>query len=149
MVLQQKDRTTFLEFAPAIGPAVSVQLSHPGKRPEWTDGPYAARLIAEIPGKLLLFTDTLSSNPTNVQGECGASPTGERFLHAVSLTAPVRETLSVLIESCLLDLTPSPRVPVFDAAKGTLTVHFLPDHGDNLTKVYRLKADNSFVLENR
>lgn len=59
----------------------------------------------------LIFTDTFASNPGNVQGQCCASDTGERFIHVVALGAIPHETLSALIDSCLLDLEPTAQSP--------------------------------------
>jgi hypothetical protein len=41
----------------------------------------------------------------------GSCETGERFLHVVALGTIPHETLSVLMESCLLDLEPTSRSP--------------------------------------
>jgi hypothetical protein len=61
-------------------------------------------LVAENPDHFVIFTDTFASNPGNIQGHCGASETGERFVHVVALGAIPHETLSALMDSCLLDL---------------------------------------------
>jgi hypothetical protein len=141
-VFDQRDRTTFLNLKIPPAPAVSIPLTHKGKYPQWTDGPWQSHLVAEVPGKFLVFTDTLASNPTNVQGPCGASPGGERYLHVVSLLPPVRETFSTIIESCWFDLVPKPSIPTFDPSTSTITVQFTPDHGD-VTKSFRIASDNS------
>ncbi|MCU1272653.1 MAG: hypothetical protein JWO48_84, partial [Bryobacterales bacterium] len=73
--------------------------------------PYEAHLVAESPNHFLIFTDTFASNPGNIQGRCGGSQTGERFVHVVTLGAIPHETLSVLMGSCLLDLEPTARSP--------------------------------------
>jgi hypothetical protein len=141
-VLEQHDRVTFLKLTLLPKPPYSVPLTHTGKYPQWTDGPFRSHLIREIPGKFLIFTDTLASNPSNIQGECGASPTGERYLHVISLSPPIRETFSTLIESCWLDLIPDPTIPAFDSTTSTITIHFTPDHGD-VTKIFRIASDGS------
>lgn len=141
-VLEQRDRVTFLNLTIPPASTVSIPLLHKGKYPQWTDGPWQSHLIAEVPGRFLIFTDTLASNPTNIQGECGASETGERYLHVISLVPPVHETFSTIVESCWFDLIPEPSVPVFDPATSTITIHFTPDHGD-ATKRYRIGPDNS------
>jgi hypothetical protein len=107
------------------------------------NAPYAASVVAEIPGQLLLFTDTFSSNPGNEQGECGASETGERFLHVVSLTAPARETFSELIESCLLDIEPKAGTPVFDLSTRELRLQFDANKVRPAIQTYHIAADNS------
>ena len=146
-VFEQHDRITSLILTIPPAASVSIPLLHKGKYPQWTDGPWQSHLVAEVPGRFLIFTDTLASNPTNVQGECGASETGERYLHVISLAPPLRETFSTLIESCWLDLTPEPSIPVFDPGTMTITVHFAADHGDT-TKRYRIRPDNSVELVN-
>ena len=144
--LREVDRVTFLDFAPASGASISLPLTHPGKRPQWTDGPFRSHLIAEVPGKFLIFTDSMRSNPTNIQGECGASPSGERFLHVVSLAPPAHETLSTLIESCIDDFTPRPLIPVFDPTQSTLTVRYAPG-SDGVGKVYHIESDGSVKVK--
>ena len=142
-VLQQHARTTTLLFTPKKGTTEEILLSHPSDYPQGRNAPYAARLIAEVPGQLLIFTDTFASNPGNIQGKCGASPTGERYLHVVSLAAPVRESLAVLIESCLLDIEPEPGTPAFDASTRTLAVRFASENGQPATRIYHIAPDNT------
>jgi hypothetical protein len=116
-ILRQQQRLTILEMT---SPARSVQriaLSHPSDYRQGTNAPHEARLIAESPNRFLIFTDTFASNPGNVQGRCGASETGERFLHVVALGTIPHETLSVLMESCLLNLYTTSRSPEW-IAKG-------------------------------
>jgi len=52
-----------------------------------------------------------AADPGKVQGQCGASDTGERFIHVVALGAIPHKTLSALIDSCLLDVEPTAQSP--------------------------------------
>jgi hypothetical protein len=88
-----------------------VALTHPSDYRQGTNAPSEANLVGEDPNHFLIFTDVFASNPGNTQGHCGASETGERFLHVVALGAIPHETLSVLFDSCLLDLEPTARSP--------------------------------------
>jgi hypothetical protein len=142
-ILRQEARTTMFLLTSKNGTTEKIALTHLDKYPQGLNAPYAASLIAEIPGQLLIFTDTFASNPGNVQGQCGASPTGERFLHILSLAAPARETLSVLIESCWLDIEPKPGTPTFDRSTRTLLLQFDANNGHPLTASYHIAADNS------
>jgi hypothetical protein len=110
-MLRQQGRLTVLEIKSRGGSSQRVALSHPSDYRQGTNGPYEAHLVAESPNHFLIFTDTFASNPGNIQGQCGANETGERFIHVVALGAVPHETLSVLIESCLLDLEPTSRSP--------------------------------------
>ena len=110
-ILRQQGRLTILEIKSRTGYSQRIALSHPSDYRQGTNAPYEAHLVAESPNHFLIFTDTFESNPGNIQGECGASDTGERFVHVVALGAIPHETLSVLIESCLLDLVPISRSP--------------------------------------
>ena len=47
-----------------------------------------ATVLAEDPGHFVIFTDRFSSN-ANIQGECGANPNGEQYLHVVLLASPL------------------------------------------------------------
>ena len=58
-----------------------------------------------------IFTYIFVSNPGNIQGHCGGARMGERFVHVVALGANPHETLSVLMDSRLLDLEPTSPVP--------------------------------------
>jgi len=109
--LLQQQRLTILEVKSGAGAVQRVALSHPTDYRQGTNAPYEAKLIAESPHHFLIFTDTFASNPGNVQGRCGASETGERFLHVVALEGIPHETLSILIDSCLLDVEPTSRSP--------------------------------------
>lgn len=109
-ILRQLGRLTVLEVKSRTGANHRIALSHPSDYRQGTNAPYEARLIAESPNHFLVFTDRFESNPANVQGRCGASD-GERFLHVVALGTIPHETLSVLVESCLLNLEPTSRSP--------------------------------------
>ena len=110
-VLRQQRRLTILELKPHARSVQRIALTHPSEYRQGTNPPYQAQLIAESPNHYLIFTDTFASNPANIQGRCGASETGERYLHVVALDGIAHETLSVLMESCLLDLESTPRSP--------------------------------------
>jgi hypothetical protein len=109
--LRQQGRLTILVIESHAGSLQRVPLSHPSDYRQGTNVPSEAKLIAESPDHFLIFTDTFASNPGNVQGRCGASETGERFVHVVALGAIPHETLSMLMDSCLLDLEATSRSP--------------------------------------
>jgi hypothetical protein len=109
--LRQQGRLTILEIKSRAGSSQRVALSHPSEYRQGTNPPSETQLIAESPNHFLIFTDAFASNPGNVQGQCGAEDGGERFVHVVALGSIPHETLSVLMESCLLDLEPSSRSP--------------------------------------
>lgn len=127
------------------GKIEKIALTHPSEYPERLYAPFAAEVVAEIPGQLLILTDSFASNPGNVQGECGASDTGERFLHVLSLTPPARESLSVLIDSCLQNIELKEGTPEFDPSSRTLTLRFDTQDGKSATKTYHITADNSIT----
>jgi len=110
-ILRQKERLTILEIKSRAGSSLRVALSHPSDYRQGTNAPSQASLVAERPHQFLIFTDTFASNPGNNQGRCGASEAGERFVHVVALDAIPHETLSVLVDSCLLDLEATSRSP--------------------------------------
>jgi hypothetical protein len=110
-ILRQQGRLTVLEIKSSSGPSQRIALSHPSDYRQGTNAPYEARLIAETSSHFLIFTDTFASNPGNVQGRCGAADPGERFIHVVALGAIPHETLSALMDSCLLDLEPTAQSP--------------------------------------
>jgi len=109
--LRQQGRSTILEIKSRAGTFQRIALSHPSDYRQGTNAPYEAKLIAENPDHFLIFTDTFGSNPGNIQGRCGASETGERFVHVVALGAIPHETISVLVDSCLLGLKATSRSP--------------------------------------
>lgn len=145
--LLQQGRVTILELSPPRGPVQRIALTHPSDYRQGTDAPFDARLIAESPNRFLIFTDTFASNPGNIQGKCGASETGERFVHVVALGAVPHETLSTLVESCLLDLEATQGSPKWlakpDSAGfvGQLILPFEP--GKQPTTVYYVGPDGS------
>ncbi|HKO11532.1 MAG TPA: hypothetical protein VJV22_06165 [Acidobacteriaceae bacterium] len=104
-----------------------------------------ATVLAEDPGHFLIFMDRFSSN-ANVQGECGASD-GERYLHVVKLTAPVRETLSLNIDSCYRSLSTVDGYPKYDSLTHILVIR--TEHEDtSVTSVsrYRIATNGSVEL---
>jgi len=149
--LLQQGRLTILELASSGSPVQRIALSHPSDYWQGTNGPFDALLIAESPHHFLIFTDTFDSNPGNPQGQCGASEagdrTGERFVHVVSLGAVPHETLSVLVESCLLDLEPTSTSPEWVAkpdsagSVGQLVLRF--EHGTQPTTLYYVSLDGA------
>ncbi|ADW70664.1 hypothetical protein [Granulicella tundricola] len=136
LVLRQYGRVTYLE-----GSGLKLALTHPGVRPQGLNAPFGAAQVFAKPGHVLIFTDSFASNPGNVQGECGASETGERYLHVLALGQP-KETLSVLVESCWLNMVPA-HAPKWDAAAGTVTVDLLSNDKGPLHSVYRVGADGA------
>jgi hypothetical protein len=145
--LLQRGRDTILELSPPKGPVQRIALTHPSDYRQGTAAPFDARLIAESVHHFLIFTDRFASNPGNIQGKCGASETGERFVHVVSLGGIPHETLSTLVESCLLDLEATPASPEWLAkpdsagSVGQLVIRFEP--GKQPTAVYYVRPDGS------
>src|ERR1700675_4784049 len=78
--LVQQGRVTDLELSPPKGPVQRIALTHPSDYRQGTAAPFDARLIAEGLHRFLIFTDMFASDPGNIQGKCGASETGERFV---------------------------------------------------------------------
>ena len=113
--LRQQGRLTTLEIRTRAGSLRRIPLNHPSDYRQGGNPPYETKLIAESPGHFLIFTDTFASNPGNVQGRCGASETGERFVHVVALGAIPHETLSILMDSCLLNFEATSRSPEWNA----------------------------------
>ena len=145
--LRQQQRLTILEIKPRAGSVQRVALSHPSDYRQGTNAPYEAHLITENPNHFLIFTDTFASNPSNVQGRCGASETGERFIHVVALDAIPHETLAVLIDSCLLDLEAASQSPEWisksDSAGfvGRIVLSF--EHGTRPSVAYYIAPDGA------
>ncbi|HWW22826.1 MAG TPA: hypothetical protein VNY78_02935 [Edaphobacter sp.] len=144
-VIHQRGLTTTLVLTKPSGKPQKVILTHKSSDPRFLTIPYEAKILAEIPNKLLIFTDTFISNPDNVQGHCGANQTGETFLHVVSLTPDMHETLSVLIDSCLLGIS-NMEDPVFDPSKRTLSFDLSGDVDLPYTFTYHIGPDNSVTL---
>ena len=146
-ILQQQGRLTILEIKSRAGSSQRVALSHPSDYRQGTNAPYEAHLVAESPDHFLIFTDTFASNPGNIQGHCGASETGERFIHVVALEAIPHETLSVLVDSCLLELEPTSRSPEWIAKPdsagfvGRIVLSF--ERGTLPTSVYYVAQDGA------
>lgn len=105
-----------------------------------------ATVLAEDPGHIVIFTDRFSSN-ANIQGECGANPDGERYLHVVKLTTPVRETFSLNIDSCYRSLSTMDGYPKYDPATRTLAIK-TEDDDTSVTSVtrYRIGSNGSVEL---
>ncbi|MHB8541757.1 MAG: hypothetical protein ACYDCD_12585 [Candidatus Acidiferrales bacterium] len=145
--LLQQGRLTILKLSSPKGPVQRIALTRPSDYRQGTDAPFDARLIAESPHRFIIFTDTFASNPGDIQGKCGGSETGERFVHVVALGAIPHETLSVLVDSCLLDLEATPASPEWlakpDSAGyvGQLIIRFEP--GTQPTTVYYVGPDGS------
>jgi hypothetical protein len=145
VILRPQGRLTILEIKSRVGSAQRVALSHPSDYHQGTNPPYEAHSVAESPNHFLIFTDTFASNPGNIQGHCGASETGERFVHVVALEAIPHETLSVLMDSCLLDLEPTSRSPEWiakpDSAGFTGRIILSFERGTQPTAVYYVAPD--------
>jgi hypothetical protein len=144
--LRQRGRLTILELASPNNPLQQIPLSHPSDYLQGTNAPFEARLIAESLHHFLIFTDTFVSN-ANVQGMCGASETGERFVHVIALGDFPHETLSILVDSCLLHIEPTASSPEWSAKRdsagfvGQLTLSFEPDAQP--TSVYYVSPDGA------
>lgn len=145
-VLLQEGRLTILEIKTHTE-SRRIALSHPSDYRQGINSAYQAQLVAESPNHFLIFTDTFASNPGNIQGRCGASETGERFLHVIALGTLPHETLSVLVDSCLLDLEPtsgSPEwLPKSDSAGfvGQIVLSF--EHGKPPSAAYFVEPDGA------
>lgn len=104
-----------------------------------------ATVLAEDPGQFVIFTDLFSSN-ANIQGECGASD-GERFLHVIKLTTPMRETFSLNIDSCYRSLSTIDGYPKYDPVTHILVIK--TEHEDtSVTSVtrYRIATNGNVEL---
>jgi hypothetical protein len=151
--LIQKGRLTILELAPTKAPVQRIALTHPSDYQQGTNAPFKAQLIAESPSRFLIFTDSFDSNPGNPQGKCGASGpteddrTRERFVHVVALGNVPHETLSILVDSCLLDILAATTSPEWvaktdrDGFGGKLSLRF--EQGTQPTAVYYVASDGS------
>jgi hypothetical protein len=104
-----------------------------------------ATVLAEDPGQFVIFTDRFSSN-ANIQGECGANPDGERYLHVVTLTAPMRETFSLNIDSCYRSLSTIGGYPNYDPVTHILVIK--TEHEDtSVTSVTRYRIATNGNVE--
>jgi hypothetical protein len=151
--LIQQGRLTILELTPTKGTVQRIALTHPSDWQQGTNAPFGAKLVAESPHRFLIFTDSFDSNPGNPQGQCGAyGPSeedrgGERFVHVVALGSIPHETLSVLVESCLLDLESTSASPEWLAktasggSVGQLILRF--ERGTQPTTSYYVMSDGS------
>jgi hypothetical protein len=102
-----------------------------------------ATVLAEQPGHFVIFMDRFSSN-ANIQGECGANPDGERYLHVVTLTAPMRETFSLNIDSCYRSIGTVGGYPKYDPVSHVLVIKTEHD-GNSVPSVtrYQLASDGT------
>lgn len=151
--LIQEGRLTILELAPPKAPVQRIALTHPSDYQQGMFAPFAVHLIAESPNHFLIFTDSFDSNPGNPQGKCGASGptdddrTRERFVHVIALGTIPHESLSILVESCLLDLVSTAASPGWltkansAGMSGRLTLRFERDVP--VTAVYFVESDGS------
>jgi hypothetical protein len=144
--LRQIGRLTLLELRNKQGKTQHIALTHPSDYSERAYAPFEAKLITESPNHFLIFTDSFESNPANVQGMCGASETGEKFVHVVALGTYPHETLSVQVESCLsfIELLKDPEWKFHKTSGGSvgsLTLNF--DSDPKQTLVYFVSADGS------
>jgi hypothetical protein len=137
--LRQTGRLTVLELRTKQGKTEHVALTHPSEYFQGTNSLFEAKLIAESPDRFLIFSDSFESNPGNVQGMCGASETGEQFIHVVALGSHPHETFAAQVESCLSVLMqakpPEWRLhETSGGSMGTLTLSF--DSEPKQTLVY-------------
>jgi hypothetical protein len=145
--LLQRGRLTILELSSPKGRAQRTALTHPSDYRQGTDAPVDDRLIGESPHRFIIFTDQFASNPGNIQGRCGGSETGERFVHVVVLGAIPHETLSVLFDSCLLGFVATPTSPEWharpDGAGYIGQIILRSELGTQPTTVYYVGPDGS------
>lgn len=125
--------TTFVLTSPR-GETFQVPLVHKDLFGGKSNPPFEASVIAENPGQLLIFTDTFASNPSGGSHQCGAGE--ELYLHVLSLTQPVHESLSVLVDSCWQSLESSG--VEFDQTSRTLSIGL-----NDSQVVYHVSNDNS------
>ena len=101
-----------------------------------------AEVVAEEAGHFIVFTDRFSSN-SNIQGQCGGSD-GEQYLHVVSLAAPMRQTLSLNIDSCYQSLKPVSGYPQYNPETKVLSVKIEHEDTDTVTlSRYRIRDDGA------
>jgi len=110
-----------LDFRLATGKVNRIPLSYEEIGQQRRGEIWNATVIAESPGQFVIFTDRFSSN-ANIQGQCGANPDGERYLHVVKLTIPMQETLSQNIDSCYRSLSTINGYPQYNSATHILVV---------------------------
>lgn len=100
---------------------------------------------AESPHHFLIFTDTFASDLGYIPGRCAASGSGAHFLPVVALGSVPHETLSVLMDRCLLDLEPTSPSPEWIAKPdsagfiGRIRPRF--ERGTQQTAVYYVAPD--------
>jgi hypothetical protein len=122
-----------------------IQLSYQEIGQQRRGAIWNATVLAEDPGHFMIFTDRFSSND-NIQGECGASD-GERYLHVVKLTVPIRETFSLNIDSCYRLLSTIEGYPKYDPVTHVLVIE-TENEDTSITSVarYRIATDGSVEL---
>jgi hypothetical protein len=143
--IHQQGLTSTLVLNTPSGKPRKVVITHKSLYPRLMTLPNGASFVAEIPHRLLIFTDNFASNPDNVQGMCGQSETGETYLHVVSLGPAPRETLSALIDSCLTGVH-NVEQPVFDSSSRKLQFDLTGGVDLPYTFIYRIAPDNSVTL---
>jgi hypothetical protein len=144
-VIHQRGLITTLVLTTPSGKLQKAILTHKSSDPRFLTTPYKARVLAEISNNFLIFTDTFLSNPDHEQGDCGANLTGETYLHVVSLTPTLHETLSALIDSCLLGIS-NMESPAFDPSSRTLTFDLMGGVDLPYAFIYQIGPDNSVKL---
>ena len=131
-----------LDLRLASGQVNRIPLTHEAIGQQRRGDIWNAKVLAEDPGHFVIFTDRFSSN-ANVQGQCGASD-GEEYLHIVKLVPPMRETLSLNVDSCYRFLNPVHGYPKYDPVTHILVIK--TEHEDtNVTTVtrYRISTNGS------
>ncbi len=136
-----------LDLRLASGKMNRIPLAHEEIGQQRRGDIWDATVLAEDPGHFVIFTDRFSSNP-NIQGQCGASD-GEEYLHIVTLIAPMRETLSLNIDSCYRLLNPVHGYPKYDLATHVLVIKTKHEDTDVTTDTrYRIASNGSVEMIN-
>jgi len=134
-----------LDLRLASGDVNRIPLTHEEIGQQRRGDIWDATVLAEDPGHFVIFTDRFSSNP-NIQGQCGASD-GEEYLHIVRLTAPMRETLSLNIDSCYRSLNPVQGYPKYDPVTRILFIKTEHEDTDVTTLTrYRVATNGSVEM---
>jgi hypothetical protein len=129
-----------LDIRLASGKMNRIPLTYEEVGQQRRDDIWKAEVLTEEPGHFIIFTDRFSSN-SNIQGQCGASD-GEQYLHVVSLAAPMRETLSLNIDSCYQFLKPVFGYPKYNPVTRILSVKIEHEDTDTATfSRYRISND--------
>jgi hypothetical protein len=134
-----------LDLRLSSGNVNRIPLSHEEIGQQRRGDIWEASVLAEDPGHFVIFTDRFSSN-ANIQGECGASD-GEQYLHVVTLIAPMRETLSLNIDSCYRFLNPVHGYPRYDPVTHILVIKTEHEDTDVITIArYRIATKGSVEM---